>query len=124
MPPAPPTFSKTTVWPKSSERRDANRRPRTSAALPAANGYTMVTGRVGQSCAVAGVIAPTSAAKAGVILILRIWALLTCKLSVRLHPFYARPVLSSTLTLHQLSRAGKRGGMRVCQLLALTDVSR
>src|SRR5262245_30808337 len=32
MPPAPPTFSKTTVWPKSSERRDANRRPRTSAA--------------------------------------------------------------------------------------------
>src|SRR5262245_66287321 len=51
MPPAPPTFSKSTGWTKSSESRDAKIRPKTSPALPAANGYTIVTGRLGQFCA-------------------------------------------------------------------------
>ena len=32
MPPAPPTFSKSTGWPKSSESRDAKIRPKTSPA--------------------------------------------------------------------------------------------
>src|SRR6266568_6969384 len=53
MPPAPPTFSTITCWPKTSERRGARTRPRASAPPPAANGTTMVTGRVGQFCALA-----------------------------------------------------------------------
>jgi hypothetical protein len=46
-------------------------RPRISLPLPAANGTTMVTGRVGQSWAAAGAVAEsvaTSAAKAAIIL--------------------------------------------------------
>src|SRR5580700_5565194 len=51
MPPAPPTFSTTTCWPRISLTRCAITRPSTSVGPPAANGTTMVTGRVGQSCA-------------------------------------------------------------------------
>src|SRR5262245_20572860 len=54
MPPEPPTFSIMTCWPKSSERPGARMRPTVSAGPPAANGTTMVTGRVGQSCDSAG----------------------------------------------------------------------
>src|SRR4051794_38698714 len=54
MPPAPPTFSTMTVTPRSSERRGARMRPTRSPPPPAANGTTIVTGRVGQSCAAAG----------------------------------------------------------------------
>src|SRR5262249_20513025 len=68
IPPAPATFSKITGWPRSSERRDPNSRPITSAALPAADGYTMVSGRIGQSSAAAGVMAVSSAADAAVVL--------------------------------------------------------
>src|ERR1700733_11528671 len=53
MPPAPPTFSMITCWSRSSERRAPRIRPTVSEALPAANGMTMVTGRVGQSSAAA-----------------------------------------------------------------------
>jgi len=51
MPAAAPTFSTITCWPKPWLRYGANTRPTTSNAPPAANGTTMVTGRVGQSCA-------------------------------------------------------------------------
>jgi hypothetical protein len=68
MPPAPPTFSKSTGWPKSSESRDAKIRPKTSPALPAANGYTIVTGRVGQLCALDWAIVVTRAVTATIIL--------------------------------------------------------
>ena len=60
MPPAPPTFSMMTCWPSTSESRAPRMRATVSEALPAANGTTMVTGRVGQFCAVQGV-APTTA---------------------------------------------------------------
>ena len=109
MPPAPPTFSKTTVWPKSSERRDAKMRPMASAALPAANGYTMVTGRIGQSCAVAGVIAPTSTVKAAMILILGIGALRTCKLLMRWHPQWLSFGVSECLPADGMSAAAIHG---------------
>src|SRR6185312_9514542 len=62
MPPAPPTFSTTTCWPSSSLMRCAMTRPIVSCGPPAANGITIVTGRVGKSCAVAWP-AETSAAK-------------------------------------------------------------
>ena len=58
MPPPPPTFSMITCWPSASERPTARTRPAVSDELPAANGTTMVTGRVGQLCADA---APTAA---------------------------------------------------------------
>src|SRR5438105_3166206 len=72
MPPAPPTFSTITGLPRCSAMRGARMRPRISLDAPAANGTTMVSGRVGQSWAVAELAAPTSAAAvAATILILR-----------------------------------------------------
>ena len=52
--------------------REAKSRPTTSSGPPAANGTTIVTGRVGHSRARAGVIAITSVAKATMILMLGI----------------------------------------------------
>src|SRR5262245_63235267 len=63
MPPAPPTFSTTTCWPSNSLMRCAMTRPIVSCGPPAANGMTIVTGRVGKSWAVAWP-AETSAANA------------------------------------------------------------
>src|SRR5438034_3489241 len=72
MPPAPPTFSTITGLPRCSAMRGARIRPRISLDAPAANGTTMVSGRVGQSWAVAELAAPMSAAAvAATILILR-----------------------------------------------------
>src|SRR5262245_39881980 len=51
MLPAPGTFSTITGWPTSSDSRAAMMRAEVSTGPPAANGTTMVTGRVGQSCA-------------------------------------------------------------------------
>src|ERR1700730_11239776 len=51
MPPPPPTFSIVTGWPSNSESDGARIRPRRSAPPPAANGTTMVSGRLGHSCA-------------------------------------------------------------------------
>src|ERR1700722_13609473 len=64
MPPAPPTFSMMTRWPRISPRRAARMRPMMSTAPPATNGITMVTGRSGQFCAAAGAAAAASIAKA------------------------------------------------------------
>src|SRR5262245_50592844 len=63
MPAAAPTFS-TITWPKPWPRCGANTRATTSNAPPAANGTTMVTGRVGQSCAGADEPGATSAGDA------------------------------------------------------------
>src|SRR5580704_657554 len=68
MPPPPPTFSMITCWPKISDRRAPRIRASTSDPLPAGNVTTMVTGRVGQSCAAAGMIAAASAAPAMMLL--------------------------------------------------------
>jgi hypothetical protein len=57
MPPAPPTFSMITCWPRTSESRRPTMRPSTSVPPPAANGTTMVSGRLGQLCATAGLAA-------------------------------------------------------------------
>ena len=70
MPAAAPTFSTITCWPKLMLRCGAKTRARTSNAPPAANGTTIVTGRVGQSCAGADEHKATSAAAAAAILIL------------------------------------------------------
>src|SRR5262249_27302391 len=51
MPPAPPTFSMTTCWPRISLSRAARMRATVSTGPPAAYGTTRLTGRVGQSCA-------------------------------------------------------------------------
>src|SRR5262249_338619 len=61
IPAAAPTFSTITCWPKLWLRCGANTRATTSNAPPAANGTTMVTGRVGQSCAGADEHRATSA---------------------------------------------------------------
>jgi hypothetical protein len=61
MPPAPPTFSTITCWPRISDSRAATIRPMMSAPPPAANGTTMVMGRLGQLCAAAGAWAATQA---------------------------------------------------------------
>ncbi len=49
MPPAPLMFSITTCLPIASLRYGDRMRPSVSTGPPAANGTTMVTGRVGQS---------------------------------------------------------------------------
>src|SRR5262245_32536552 len=53
MLPAPGTFSTITGWPMSSDSRAAMMRAEVSTGPPAANGTTMVTGRLGPSCACA-----------------------------------------------------------------------
>jgi hypothetical protein len=53
-------FSTITCWPKLSLSRGVKIRPMTSNAPPAANGTTIVTGRVGQSCAAADAVAATA----------------------------------------------------------------
>ena len=63
MPPPPGTLSTITCLPMASPRYCARMRPSTSTGPPAANGTTMVTGRVGHSCACATDVA-TSAASA------------------------------------------------------------
>src|ERR1700719_2219781 len=68
MPPPPPTFSMITCWPKISERREPRIRAKTSDPLPAGNVTTIVTGRVGQSCAAAGMIAAARTALATMLL--------------------------------------------------------
>src|SRR5262249_59798047 len=70
MPAAAPTFSTITCWPKLMLRYGAKTRAKTSNAPPAANGTTMVTGRVGQSCASADEHRAMSATAAAAILIL------------------------------------------------------
>src|SRR5262245_50548357 len=66
MPPPPATLSITTWRPRASPRNCPTMRPSTSTGPPAANGTTMVSGRLGQaSCAwamVAHAIMPASAA--------------------------------------------------------------
>src|SRR5262245_31949471 len=64
MPPAPPTFSTTTCWPSSSLMRCAMMRPMVSCGPPAANGMTIVTGRVGKSSPLAGPSSASTAATA------------------------------------------------------------
>src|SRR3954451_12517508 len=56
MPPAPPMFSTTICCPRLSLTRGAMRRAATSTGPPAVNGTTMVTGRVGHSCAAAAAV--------------------------------------------------------------------
>src|ERR1700754_3532349 len=53
-PPAPPRFSSTNCWPNFSLRASPMTRPTVSDEPPAANGETMRTARVGQSCADTG----------------------------------------------------------------------
>src|SRR3984893_10222532 len=53
MPPAPATFSTITCCPSTSLMRCATMRPMPSCGPPAANGITIVTERVGHSCAYA-----------------------------------------------------------------------
>src|SRR5262245_24496469 len=64
MPPAPPTFSTTTCWPSTSLSPLATIRPRRSVPPPRGNGITMVTGRSGQVCAVAGLMTSPNTATA------------------------------------------------------------
>ena len=56
MPAAPPTFSMINCCPSTSDMPTARMRAAVSVELPAANGTTTVTGRVGQLCAEAGAV--------------------------------------------------------------------
>src|ERR1700739_1360885 len=51
VPPAPPTFSTTTVWPRRADNCCAMMRPTISVVPPGANGTISVTGLGGQSSA-------------------------------------------------------------------------
>src|SRR5216684_2665369 len=51
LPPAPVTFSTTTVWPRPLVMRSAMMRAMVSVGPPAENGTTMLSGRVGKFCA-------------------------------------------------------------------------
>src|SRR5215471_11974321 len=64
MPPAPPMFSTTTCWPSASLSRCPKMRAMVSTGPPAAYATTMVIGRAGQSCAVAGAVSVTASASA------------------------------------------------------------
>src|SRR5260370_38359154 len=59
MPPAPPTFSTTTCWPRISLIRCAMTRPSTSVGPPAANGMIIVIGLAGEGWA-SGTLVDTS----------------------------------------------------------------
>jgi N-acetylmuramic acid 6-phosphate (MurNAc-6-P) etherase len=81
MPPAPPMFSTMTCWPKSSLTRAAMMRATVSTGPPAAYGTTRVTGRTGQSCALAlaaHVSAVASAAAAMVRIVVCMGSLRCC----------------------------------------------
>src|SRR5215471_4270962 len=67
MPPAPLTFSTSTVWPSSARKPSATMRAIASLDPPAANGTTSVIGRAGQSCASAAAPDAQSAAAAAII---------------------------------------------------------
>src|ERR1700751_4749540 len=62
VPPAPPKFSITIVWPRTSPNRAPKMRATVSEALPAANGTIIETDRSGQFCA--GAAVAVSAARA------------------------------------------------------------
>src|SRR6266850_2988728 len=53
VPPAPPTFSTTTVWPSGARMRSAMMRAAVSVEPPGGNGTTRVIGREGNPCACA-----------------------------------------------------------------------
>src|SRR5882672_9179525 len=53
VPPAPPTFSTTTVWPRGTRMRSAMMRAAVSVEPPGGNGTTRVIGREGKPCACA-----------------------------------------------------------------------
>src|SRR3954469_4443299 len=61
LPPAPVTFSTTTVWPRFFVIRSAMMRAIVSVGPPAENGTTIETGRVGKFCADAAVQQDTAA---------------------------------------------------------------
>src|SRR3954469_11062838 len=61
LPPAPVTFSTTTVWPRLLVMRSAMMRPMVSVGPPAEKGTTIVIGFVGNFCAEAALAVRTSA---------------------------------------------------------------
>src|SRR3954469_7994504 len=61
LPPAPVTFSTTTVWPRLLIMRSAMMRPMVSVGPPAEKGTTIVTGLAGNFCADAALAVRTSA---------------------------------------------------------------
>src|SRR3954468_8056912 len=61
VPPAPPTFSTTTVWPSGARMRSAMMRAVVSVEPPGGNGDTSVIGFVGKPCAPASPAAANSA---------------------------------------------------------------
>src|SRR5262249_2832054 len=117
MPPAPPTFSKSTGWPKSSESRDAKIRPKTSPALPAANGYTIVTSRVGHRCALDWAIVVTRAMTATIILMVSMIPLspdrYTASSTMEHAHRYAATTRASGKSDHQAHRP-RRIDLRLC----------
>src|SRR5262245_56172383 len=71
-PPAPPTFSTSTVWPRLSVMRCANKRASMSVVAPAGNGTMIRIVLVGdQACAIAGL--PMSADAPSAAVPARIW---------------------------------------------------
>jgi hypothetical protein len=75
VPAAAPTFSTTTVCPRISPIASACSRALASTPPPAANGTISVIGRVGQSCATAGVTNTAhaaSAASAALVLVMKL----------------------------------------------------
>src|SRR3954452_25482697 len=60
LPPAPVTFSTTTVWPRLRVMRSAMMRPMVSVGRPAEKGTTIVTGFAGNFCADAALAVRTS----------------------------------------------------------------
>src|SRR5882672_7268420 len=61
VPPAPPTFSTTTVWPRGARMRSAMMRAAVSVEPPGGNGTTRVIGREGYPCACATAAQATNA---------------------------------------------------------------
>ena len=68
MPPPPGWFSMTMVWPSASANVGCRMRASASIGPPAANGTTIVSGRLGQSCACAFQVSNASMADAASVL--------------------------------------------------------
>src|ERR1700692_4441874 len=123
MPAGPPTSSTIIDVPRFSAMRGPMIRPRISLPLPAANGTTMVTGRVGQSWAAAGATmkAATHAAMAAIVLTPGMIPPVILKASVRVDVggLDDRPPL---LDLGLLVGAERLGGLLVARRDLLAEI--
>src|SRR5437870_3401282 len=121
MPPAPATFSTTTCLPRTSPRNCSTMRPSTSTGPPAANGTTMVRGRLGQPSSAAAGWTKAAIAVSTATMILRISAPLLAP-----HPSLGQELLGQQRAhvrfVRQISEIDERAAKHCERLVAELSV--